>query len=178
MWSNLEHLNQVFPRGALFLAATDAEFKHLLMELTTELFQEVQGTPVCSTRTIGRNDHAEAGDNNDANTLVLSPTVTISSSGVLMQPENAPVLWLERPTSSSNSTNLLLNESLARSIVTPLARGRSTAEVDWGSTSFHAGEFDPYNGFNGCQHHAWQHATNLSSKMRMQWRFHALWQTR
>ena len=106
------------------------------MELTTELFQEVQGTPVCSTRTIGRNDHAEAGGNNDANTLVLSPTVAISSSGVLMQPQNAPVLWLERPTSSSNSTNLLLNESLARSIVTPLARGEALLKLIGAAQAF------------------------------------------
>ena len=35
-----------------------------------------------------------------------------------MHPESAPVLWLERLTSSSNSTNLLLNESLACSTVT------------------------------------------------------------
>ena len=88
------------------------------MDLTTGLFQEVQGRRICRTRTIGINDHAAAGGNDDTNTWVLSPTVTISSSGVLMQPESAPVLWLERPTSSSNSTNLLLNESLACSTVT------------------------------------------------------------
>ena len=56
---------------------------------------------------------------------VLSPTATISSSGILMQCENAPVLWLERPTSSSNPTDLLLNESLACSIVTPLDNGEA-----------------------------------------------------
>ena len=92
---------------ALFLAATDAELKRLLMELTTELLQEVQGRQVCSARIIGINDHA--GGTDDTNTWVLSPTATISSSEILMQHENAPVLWLERPTSSSNTTNLLLS---------------------------------------------------------------------
>ena len=121
------YLNQVFPGGALFLAATDAELKRLLMELTTELLQEVQGRRVCSARIIGMNDHA--GGTDDTNTWVLSPTATISSSGILIQPENAPVLWLERPTSSSNPTNLLLNESLACSIVTPLDSGEALLKL-------------------------------------------------
>ena len=97
------------------------------MELTTELLQEVQGRRVCSARIIGINDHA--GGTDDTNTWVLSPTATISSSGILMQPENAPVLWLERPTSSSNPTNLLLNESLACSIVTPLDSGEALLKL-------------------------------------------------
>ena len=46
-----------------------------------------------------------------------------------MQHENAPVLWLERPTSSSNPTNLLLNESLACSIVTPLDNGEALLKL-------------------------------------------------
>ena len=121
------YLNQVFLGGALFLAATDAELKRLLMELTTELLQEVQGRRVCSTRIIGINDHA--GGTDDTNTWVLSPTATIISSGILMQCENAPVLWLERPTSSSNPTDLLLNESLACSIVTPLDNGEALLKL-------------------------------------------------
>lgn len=87
----------------------------------------MQGRQVCSARIIGINDHA--GGTDDTNTWVLSPTATISSSEILMQHENAPVLWLERPTSSSNTTNLLLNESLACSIVTPLDNGEAMLKL-------------------------------------------------
>ena len=36
------YLNQVFPGGALFLVATEAELKRLLMELTGGLLQRCQ----------------------------------------------------------------------------------------------------------------------------------------
>ena len=99
------YINQVFPAGALYLAATDAELKRLLMELTTELLKDVHSRRVCSARIIGRNQHDGDSSAIDANAWVFSPTVTVSSTSVLLQPENSPVLWLERPTSSSNSAN-------------------------------------------------------------------------
>ena len=53
------YLNQVFPGGALFLVATEAELKRLLMELTGGLLQSDECRHVSAARMIGLNSFTD-----------------------------------------------------------------------------------------------------------------------
>ena len=53
------YLNQVFPGGALFLVATEAELKRLLMQMTGDLLQSDTCRKVSAAQTIGVNSVGE-----------------------------------------------------------------------------------------------------------------------
>ena len=108
------YINSVFPGGALFLFASDAEVKRFFMELTKEFLSDANHRDIYAARTIGINSNS---------TWVFSPDVTISEQGIQITTENSPVIWLERP--NAKSSNILISESLACDIVTPLDHGEA-----------------------------------------------------
>ena len=109
-------LNMVFPGGALWLVASEAELKRLLIELTAELLQSNNCRRIRAARMIGINATSSG------NVWVFSPTVLIDKQGKLMDVESSPILWLERP---QNSSNLLINDAMQCSIATPLDSGEA-----------------------------------------------------
>ena len=111
------YLNMVFPSGALFLVCTPAELKKLLLHLTGELLESKK--EVHAARLVGRNvTHGTA-------VWVFSQSAVFSSTGDSLCPSKSPVLWLERPHLTTTRGNLLLKDSLACDVSTPLDRGES-----------------------------------------------------
>ena len=109
-------LTMVFPGGGLWLVASEAELKRLLIELTAELLQSNNCRRIRAARMIGINATSSG------NVWVFSPTVLIDKQGKLMDVESSPILWLERP---QNSSNLLINDAMQCSIATPLDSGEA-----------------------------------------------------
>ena len=107
-------VNQQFPGGALFLLLTDHEFRKLMMEMTNEMMEDDQGGRLYAARLIGRNRI-------DQSTFwVMSEDVQITHDGDLAQQGDTPFRWLRRLV---NGSNVLLQESLACKIATPLDDG-------------------------------------------------------
>ena len=102
------YLNLVFPSGALFLVCTQTELKRLLLDLTTVLLQTNNVTDKQCNRVV----------------WIFSKAVSISSSGEHLPANEAQVLWLERPHISACG-NLLIKDSLACKVMTPLDDGES-----------------------------------------------------
>lgn len=130
------YLNQVFPGGALFLVATEAELKRLLMELTGGLLQSDECRHVSAARMIGLNSFTDGEDS----VWVFSPEVIIASNGAVLNDEDSPVLWLERP---SGFTNALISDSLSCSIITPLDQGEALLDLCQAIQAFMPENFIP-----------------------------------
>ncbi len=116
------YLNQVFPGGALFLVASDTEVKRFMMEMTTLVLQNQQRRKVAAARVIGINP-APTGEEY----WVFSPTCVMSVSGNALDQQSSPIMWLERP--SSTSSNIIVNESLVCHIASPLDHGEAYLEL-------------------------------------------------
>ena len=112
------YINSVFPGGALFLIASDTEVKRFFMELTTAVLRSADHRKVSAARTIGLNSTPDG-----FSVWVFSPSVMVSALGTQLTTENSPIVWLERP--HSTSSNLLISESLACDIATPLDQGEA-----------------------------------------------------
>lgn len=108
-------LNQQFPGGALFLLVSDHEFRKVMMDMTSRMMEDGQDKQLHAARLIGRNTVQ------DSVYWILSETVQISTNGEIAQ-QTSPFLWLRRLV---NGNNILLQESLACKVVTPLDEGES-----------------------------------------------------
>ena len=114
------YLNLVFPGGALYLVATEAELKRLLMELTGTLLQNNMYHHATAARKIGVNTLPDG-----TRLWVFAPDTIITERGSHLQRDQSPLLWLERPSSST----MLIDSSLACSISTPLDEGSAFASL-------------------------------------------------
>ena len=132
----------MFPGGALFLVATEAELKRLLMELTGALLQSDECHHVSAARMIGLNSFPERDS-----VWVFSPEVIIASNGAVLTGEDSPVLWLERP---SGFTNALISDFLSCSITTPLDRGEALLDLCQAIQGFMPEKFIPAVGVMAC----------------------------
>ena len=110
------YMNQVFPGGALFLIASDNEFKRLFMELTSSVLQNDGCRKATAARIVGRNSSPP-----HASEWVFNPQVHIDTHGNLVALDESNFLWLETP----SNTNALANSQLACTIKTPLDRGEA-----------------------------------------------------
>ncbi len=108
-------INQLFPGGALFLLLSDSEFKKLMMQLSSEMLEGEQGKKVAA-RLVGENTL------DGKSYWVLSDSVQLSADGSLLQQGQSPFLWLRRLV---NGNNILLEETLACKVCTPLDDGES-----------------------------------------------------
>ena len=86
------YTNQVFPGGALFLVATDYEFKRLFMELTNAVLGDDDCGKFSVATVVGKNI-----DRHNTTECILNPEVHISCEGQLIPSDNHKFLWLERP---------------------------------------------------------------------------------
>ncbi len=115
----LVSINQQFPGGALFLLLSDNEFHKVMMDLTNSMMEHTQDQ-LFAARIIGKNTA-------DGNVVwVMSEKIQIGSDGRLLMPCDTPFLWLRKLV---NGTNVLLQESLACKIATPLDEGESLHEL-------------------------------------------------
>ena len=112
------YINQVFPGGALFLVASDTEFRRLFMELASTVLQNADCRKLSAARMVGKNT------NRDNTELIFSPSVHTSAEGQLLQSKHHKFLWLERP-----STSPIINPLLACTIITPLDDGEALLQM-------------------------------------------------
>ena len=129
------YINSIFPGGALFLIASDTEVKRFFMELTTAVLG-ANHRKLCAARMIGINTTPDG-----LSTWVFSPNVTVSANGTYLTREISPVVWLERP--HATSSNLLISESLACDITTPLDHGEAFLDLLLAIRSFMPENFLP-----------------------------------
>ena len=113
-------VNQQFPGGALFILLSDQEFRKIMMMMTNEMMKDDQGRQLYATRMVGHNCI------NQLTVWVMSEEVQITNNGELVQPGETPFLWLRRLVGGNN---LLLQESLACKVATPLDNGESLAHL-------------------------------------------------
>ena len=116
----LVSINQQFPGGALFLLLSDHEFRKLMMDTTNKMMEGSQERQLHAARLIGRNTI------NDKVIWVMSEPVQISNTGQLARENETPFLWLRRLV---NGINVLLQESLACKVMTPLDSGESITHL-------------------------------------------------
>jgi hypothetical protein len=112
------YINQVFPGGALFLVASDNEFRRLFMELASTVLQSAECRKLSVARMVGKN-----GSRGNTE-WIFSPSVHISADGHLLQSKHHNFLWLERP-----STSPIINPLLACTITTPLDNGEALLQM-------------------------------------------------
>ena len=108
------YVNQVFPGGALFLIASDNEFKRLFMELTKEVLQGDECRKATAAMIVGKNSSL-----GHATEWIFNPQVHIDSHGDLVSADQSYFLWLERP------GNTFANSQLVCTIKTPLDDGEA-----------------------------------------------------
>lgn len=104
------YTNQVFPGGALFLVATDYEFKRLFMELTNAVLGDDDCRKFSVATVVGKNI-----DRHNTTEWILNPEVHISCEGQLIPSDNHKFLWLERPA--------VINSKISCHIKAPLDNG-------------------------------------------------------
>lgn len=113
-------VNQEFPGGSLFLLLTDAEFKKMLMNLSSKMLEN-NATTKFAVEIIGRNEFQGSNP-----IWIFSEATQISKQGVFVASETSPFLWLRR---MANGANTLVQESLQCQIATPLDSGEALRDL-------------------------------------------------
>jgi len=108
--------NQQFPGGSLFLLLSDTEFKRFMMQLSSKMLDEEHGRRKNAAGLVGENKLDEESY------WVMSESVQLSADGSLLEEGESPFLWLRRLV---NSSNILIEETLACKVCTPLDDGES-----------------------------------------------------
>jgi len=108
--------NQQFPGGSLFLLLFDTEFKRFMMQLSSKMLDEEHGRRKNAARLVGENKLDEESY------WVMSESVQLSADGSLLEEGESPFLWLRRLV---NGSNILIEDTLACKVCTPLDDGES-----------------------------------------------------
>ena len=106
-------VNQQFPGGALFMLISDHEFRKLMMDMTSRMMESYSDHQRHAARLIGRNSIEQSVY------WIMSEAVQITNDGNIIEDES-PFLWVRRLV---NGTNILLQETLACKVATPLDSG-------------------------------------------------------
>ena len=108
--------NQIFPGGALFLLLSDSEFRKFMMQMSSRMLEEQQEEKKVAARLVGENKHE------GESFWVFSESIQFAANGLPLEEGQSPFLWLRRLV---NGTNILIEETLACKVSTPLDGGES-----------------------------------------------------
>jgi len=108
--------NQQLSGGSLSLLLSDTEVKRFMMQLSSKMLDEEHGRRKNAARLVGENKLDEESY------WVMSESVQLSADGSLLEEGESPFLWLRRLV---NGSNILIEETLACKVCTPLDDGES-----------------------------------------------------